>query len=84
MCRVYQLAECNSFIESTKVQGLFMFRKELEDIKGLFLRVLGMKSLSCTENTELAQAISAKSSKRKDYTSEMKRSIKSLRRLALQ
>ena len=29
MCRVYQLAECNSFIESKKVQGLFMFRKKV-------------------------------------------------------
>ena len=67
-----------------KSTGLFMFRKKLGDIKGLFLRGLGMKSLSCTENTELAQVTSAKSSELKDYTSEMKRSIKYSRRLALQ
>ena len=67
MFRVYQLAECNSFIESTKEQGLFMFRKELEDTKSLCLRALGMKSLSCTENTELAQVTSERYFARKDY-----------------
>ena len=36
------------------------------------------------KNTELAQAISAKLSEREDYTSEMKRSTKYSRRLALQ
>jgi len=59
-----------------------MFRKKLEDIKGLFPRKLRMKSLSCTENTELTQAISAGYYVQKDVTSETKRSTKSLRRLA--
>jgi len=67
-CKGYQPEEYKSFTTNTKVQKLFMFRKKLGDIKGLFLRALGMKSLSCTENTELAQAISAKSSELKDYT----------------
>jgi len=57
-----------------------MFRKKLEDIKGLFLRALRMKSLSYTENTELTQAISAGYYVQKNCTSEMKRSTKSLRR----
>jgi len=65
-CKVYQPEGYSSFTANTKVQGLFMFRKRLEDIKGLFLRALGIKSFSCTENTELAQAISAKFSERKD------------------
>ncbi|MFP3295898.1 MAG: hypothetical protein RXN81_07230 [Caldisphaera sp.] len=38
-----------------------------------------MKSLSFKENTELTQAISAGYSVQKNYTSEMKRSTKSLR-----
>jgi len=79
MRKAYPSAECNSFTANTIVQGLFMFRKKLEDIKGLFLRALGMKSLSFTENTELTQAISAGYSVQKNYTSEMKRSTKSLR-----
>ena len=82
MCKAYPSAECNSFIENTKVQGLFMYRKKLEDIKGLFPRKLRMKSLSYTENTELTQAISAGYYVQKNCTSEMKRSTKSLMRLA--
>jgi len=61
-----------------------MFRKKLGDIKGLFLRALKMKSLSCTENTELVQAISAKFSELKNKTLTTTGSTKYSRRLALQ
>ena len=50
-----------------------MFRKKLGDIKGLFLKALGIKQLSCTKNTELAQAISAKFSEQKGYYVENNR-----------
>ena len=76
--------EYNSFIESTKGNGLFIFRKKAEDIKGLFLKALRMKSLSCTENTELARAISERYFARKDYILTMTESTKYSRRLTLQ
>ena len=53
-CKGYQPEGCNSFIENTKVQGLFMFRKRLGDINSL---LPNMKSLSFTKFTEPASYI---------------------------
>jgi len=79
MCKAYPPAVYNSFIENTKVQALYMFRKKLEDIKDLFL-----KSLSFTKCTEPIRAISAKFSERKDTALTTTGSTKYSRRLDLQ
>jgi len=60
MCRVYQLAECNSFIANTKVQSWRHKRPFLERNKNEIVELY--------KNTKLAQAISAKFSELKDYT----------------
>jgi len=67
-----------------KSTGVIHVQKKVGRHKRLFLRALGMKSLSCTENTELAQAISAKYFRAKDYILTMTESTKSSRRLDLQ
>jgi len=42
-CKAYQPEVCNSFTANTIVQGLFMFRKKLEDINSLCLSKLNVK-----------------------------------------
>ena len=79
-CKAYQPEGYSSFKANTKVQRLFVFRKRLGDIKGLYLSKLNMKSLSFTKCTEPMRAISAKFSERKNTALTTTGSIKSSRR----